>query len=280
MRHLNDRFGDYELGHDEDFEGPRGDPDDRPSPGRAAGGRAAAVRAWSGRSSTPRSGTSTRPGWSSPPSPTTPRSRMTTCIQAFYDQLSAAVPPELPARYDRLATPQGLARFISDMMHHLIIRHEIYGTSGRPPVLDPRINKVQVPKDGGPYAIDEWRRWRVSRWRRRGSATRSLMTDFSDIFDDLQGPRGCGRRTRGRSTACSTRLKDLDDAVSPDGIDELRDPPAPAHRPGHRGGVLSPARGANGTFVSCGAVVLEQSGAALRATRVWGSFFRNFLRFL
>ena len=75
-----------------------------------------------------------------------------------------------------------MARFIADTMHHLIIRHEIYGTSGVRLSLDPRINKVQVPKDGGTYAIDEWRSLACVAMATSRVRYTLLMVNFENVF--------------------------------------------------------------------------------------------------
>ena len=71
------------------------------------------------------------------------------------------------------------------MMHHLIIRHEVYGTSGVRLALDPRINKVQVPKDGGTYGVDEWRSLACVAMATSRVRYTQLMTDFTNTFEDL-----------------------------------------------------------------------------------------------
>ncbi|MGB1241530.1 MAG: hypothetical protein ACPG49_03350 [Chitinophagales bacterium] len=63
----------------------------------------------------------------------------------------------LPKRYDELQTKSGLSRWISDTMHHLIVRHQVYGTTGINSAIDPRISSPQVPKDRGTPGVDEWR---------------------------------------------------------------------------------------------------------------------------
>lgn len=63
----------------------------------------------------------------------------------------------LPDRYDDLKTKKGLSRWASDTMHHLIVRHQVYGTTGINSAIDPRISSPQVPKDRGTPGVDEWR---------------------------------------------------------------------------------------------------------------------------
>jgi hypothetical protein len=63
----------------------------------------------------------------------------------------------LPKRYADLQTKAGLSRWASDTIHHLTVRHQVYGTTGINSAMDPRISSPQVPKDGGTPGIDEWR---------------------------------------------------------------------------------------------------------------------------
>lgn len=63
----------------------------------------------------------------------------------------------LPDRYDDLKTRAGLSRWASDTIHHLVVRHQVYGTSGVRAAMDPRISTTQVPKDRGTPGVDEWR---------------------------------------------------------------------------------------------------------------------------
>jgi len=63
----------------------------------------------------------------------------------------------LPKRYGELKTKAELSRWASDTIHHLIIRHQVYGTTGINAAMDPRISSTQVPTDGGTPGINEWR---------------------------------------------------------------------------------------------------------------------------
>lgn len=63
----------------------------------------------------------------------------------------------LPKRYGELKTRAELSRWASDTIHHLIIRHQVYGTTGINAAMDPRISSTQVPTDGGTPGINEWR---------------------------------------------------------------------------------------------------------------------------
>lgn len=139
------------------------------------------------------------------------------CVQNFYAHLSAVFPCELPARYDQFRTKTGLARFISDTMHRLIVRHEIYGTSGVRLALDPRINKVQVPKDGGPSAVDEWRSLACVAMATSRVRYTQLMTDFSNAFEDLENAVARAAY-KAAFDHLQTRLKELDARYRGDGI--------------------------------------------------------------
>lgn len=80
--------------------------------------------------------------------------------------------PDNPNHFDELRTRSGLARFSADMLHHLFIRHDVYGTSGIRLAVDPRINKAHVPKDGcicGKTGVAT----AALRWPRRERDTRS-----------------------------------------------------------------------------------------------------------
>ncbi|EDM68442.1 hypothetical protein PE36_03421 [Moritella sp. PE36] len=78
-------------------------------------------------------------------------------LQDFHAGLLQVMVKGLPARYEGFQTKAGIARFASDTIHHTVVRHQVYGTTGIRAALDPRISKVQVPVDGGTPAINEWR---------------------------------------------------------------------------------------------------------------------------
>ena len=63
----------------------------------------------------------------------------------------------LPDRYDRFQTKSGVSRWASDTIHHLVVRHQVYGTTGVRASMDPRIGSSQIPTDRGTPAVDEWR---------------------------------------------------------------------------------------------------------------------------
>lgn len=184
MRHLNDRFGEYELAKDEDFdhrekvlltdrEGQSLD-DVLPRLSLVWEKRYGAI--WLEYATA-----LVEAVYTSDADVATDE-----CVQVLFANLSATYRQPLPGRFDELKTRSGLARFIADMMHHLIIRHEVYGTSGVRLALDPRINKVQVPKDGGTYGVDEWRSLACVAMATSRVRYTKLLTDFTNTFEDLQ----------------------------------------------------------------------------------------------
>jgi hypothetical protein len=78
-------------------------------------------------------------------------------LQDVYRGLNELLMTELPARYDKFQTKKGVSRWASDTIHHLVIRHQVYGTSGERAAMDPRISSPQIPKDLGTPGVDEWR---------------------------------------------------------------------------------------------------------------------------
>lgn len=78
-------------------------------------------------------------------------------LQDFHRGLREVLVRGLPARYDGFQTKKGIARFAAETIHHTTVRHQIYGTTGIRAALDPRVSKVEVPKDGGTSAVEEWR---------------------------------------------------------------------------------------------------------------------------
>ncbi|QDV81761.1 DUF3488 domain-containing protein [Planctomycetes bacterium TBK1r] len=139
------------------------------------------------------------------------------CVQMLYANLSATFREPMPARFGELRTRQGLARFIADMMHHLIIRHEVYGTSGVRLALDPRINKVQVPKDGGPYGLDDWRSLACVAMATSRVRYTLLKTDYKNVFDDLQDP-GVNQKYRAAHDRMKGKLDELENIFKSDGV--------------------------------------------------------------
>lgn len=78
-------------------------------------------------------------------------------LQDMYRGLKQVYFNNLPKRYAELQTKAGLSRWASDTIHHLTVRHQVYGTTGINSAMDPRISSPQVPKDGGTPGVDEWR---------------------------------------------------------------------------------------------------------------------------
>jgi len=78
-------------------------------------------------------------------------------LQDFHSALLQVLVRGLPARYEGFQTRRGVARFAADTMHHCVVRHQVYGTTGIRAALDPRISSTQVPRDTGTPGIDEWR---------------------------------------------------------------------------------------------------------------------------
>lgn len=190
MRHLNDRFSEYQLGVDEDFERreavllsgrPPGAPPDAPLEvvlpdcGLVWEKRYAAVwRRYATRL--------VHAAFADDPAVAADA-----CVHTLASQLRAVFVRPLPDRYAGLATRDGLARLIADLIHHLVVRHEVYGTTAVRLALDPRISKVQVPKDGGPYAVDEWRSLAcIATATSRVRYVLFVSEDWSDVFDDLE----------------------------------------------------------------------------------------------
>ena len=75
---------------------------------------------------------------------------------------------------------------MADTIHHTVIRHEIYGTSGVRGALDPRLTKVQVPKDGGTYGVEEWRSLACVAMATSRVRYTLLMDDWSGVYDDIE----------------------------------------------------------------------------------------------
>lgn len=78
-------------------------------------------------------------------------------VQALHRELNLVLRNGLPPRYDAFQTRKGLARFASDTIQHVVVRHQVYGTTAVRAAMDPRISKTQVPADGGTSGVDEWR---------------------------------------------------------------------------------------------------------------------------
>jgi hypothetical protein len=120
-----------------------------------------------------------------------------------------------------LATKAGLVTFLADTMHHLIIRHEVYGTTGVRLSLDPRINKVQVAKDGGPPALDEWRSLACVAMATSRVRYTSLMINFANVFSDIDD-QNLQRAFRLAHTQLNSRLQQLETKFKSDGVDNYQ----------------------------------------------------------
>ncbi|MDY3552387.1 hypothetical protein R5W24_001469 [Gemmata sp. JC717] len=212
VRHLNDRFSEYQLGVDEDFDGR----EQRLLAGRAGAKledvlpncslvwEKAYVAVWQEYAAS----------LVTAAFPSDAAVAADEGVRTLFEQLGTAFMRPLPDRYAGLATRAGLARFIADTIHHLVLRHEIYGTTAVRLALDPRISKVQVPKDGGPYAVDEWRALAcIATATSRVRYTLFMASDWSDAFDDLKDPavlaayKGAYTRMKAQLTALGTRWR-------------------------------------------------------------------------
>lgn len=78
-------------------------------------------------------------------------------LQKFHSGLIQVLVNGLPERYDNFQTRKGVARFAADTIHHTVVRHQVYGTTGIKAATDPRISKLQIPKDDYTPGVDEWR---------------------------------------------------------------------------------------------------------------------------
>ena len=78
-------------------------------------------------------------------------------LQDLHRGLGEVIINELPARYEGFQSKAGVSRWASDTIHHLVVRHQVYGTTGIRAAMDPRISNTQVPRDGGTPGVDEWR---------------------------------------------------------------------------------------------------------------------------
>jgi hypothetical protein len=216
MRHLNDRFQEYQLGRDEDFEsreqallsGREGASLEELLPQASLNWELAYARIWQEYAA----------GLVDAAYASDAQLAKDPCVQTLHGNLSSLFRVALPERYGRLQTKAGLSRFIADLMHHLIIRHEVYGTSGVRLALDPRINKVQVPKDGGPPAIDEWRSLACVAMATSRVRYTLLVPDFSNVFADLRDP-AVREQYQAAHERMQAQLAELEQRYLSDGVD-------------------------------------------------------------
>ena len=108
-----------------------------------------------------------------------------TYLQDFWQELNRVLLNALPARYDNFQTKQGVARWAADTIHHLVVRHQVYGTTGVRAALDPRINTTQVPRDGGTPGVMEWRSLACVALATARARFVMLMGDFSYLLDGV-----------------------------------------------------------------------------------------------
>ncbi len=139
-------------------------------------------------------------------------------IQKLFHNLEEIFLNKLPNRYTQLKTKEGLSIFMSDVMHHLIIQHEVYGTSSVRLALDPRINNTQVPRDGGTPSIEEWRSLACVAMATSRVRYTKLNTDFKDVFDDIENP-ALKEKLRQAHDTLKEDLRNLETKWKNDGVD-------------------------------------------------------------
>ncbi|GAA3918935.1 hypothetical protein GCM10022277_12820 [Litoribacillus peritrichatus] len=106
-------------------------------------------------------------------------------LQDFHDALNIVLVNGLPERYHDFKTREGVARFASDTIHHTVIRHQVYGTTGVKAALDPRIGQVQIPKDRGTPSVDEWRSLAYVALATGRARFTLLLNDFTYLLDGV-----------------------------------------------------------------------------------------------
>ena len=113
--------------------------------------------------------------------------RADTCLQEFHRDLNTFFLKGLPERYESLETKVGVARYAADTIHHLVVRHQVYGTTSVKAALDPRISKVQVPRDTGTTPVDEWRSLASVALATERARFTLLFGDFKYLLDNVDG---------------------------------------------------------------------------------------------
>lgn len=219
MRHLNDRFSEYELGRDEDFEerekvllsGRRASKLEDVLPNSSLIWEKQYAAIWRDYAQFIVDATYSDDN----------QVVQDDCVQTLFANLKTLFHQQLPKRYAELTTRKGLVAFIAETMHHLIIRHEVYGTSGVRLSLDPRINKVQVPKDGRPPAIDEWRSLACVAMATSRVRYTKLMTNFSSVFADIDD-ENIRREFRKAHARLKSQLQKLENEFTEDGVDNYQ----------------------------------------------------------
>lgn len=107
-------------------------------------------------------------------------------LQDFHNALLNLLLNGLPSRYDGFQSKKGVALFISDTIHHVVVRHEVYGSTGVRLALDPRINNLQIPRDGGTNSVDEWRSLACVSLATSRVRFTSLLNDFKYLLEDVE----------------------------------------------------------------------------------------------
>ena len=138
-------------------------------------------------------------------------------LQGFHRDLCSVLINPLPERYESFATKQGVARYAADTIHHMVVRHQVYGTTSVKAALDPRISKTQVPRDSGPTPVDEWRSLASVALATQRSRFTLLIGDFKFLFDDVdvRYREGMGKAL----DRLQSDLKDLDAVWTATGAD-------------------------------------------------------------
>ncbi len=106
-------------------------------------------------------------------------------LQDFHQALLTVLVNGLPERYHGFQTKEGVARFASDTIHHTVVRHQVYGTTGVKAALDPRIGSPQIPKDLGTPAVDEWRSLAYVALATGRARFTLLMNDFTYLLKGI-----------------------------------------------------------------------------------------------
>jgi hypothetical protein len=106
-------------------------------------------------------------------------------LQDFHDGLKVVLLKGLPERYADFKTKDGVSRFAADTIHHMVIRHQVYGTTGIRAALDPRISKTMVPRDGSTYATNDWRSLAFVALATGKARFTLLINDFTYLLDDV-----------------------------------------------------------------------------------------------
>lgn len=131
------------------------------------------------------------------------------CLQDFHRALLEVLVNGLPERYHDFKTKEGVARFASDTIHHTVIRHQVYGTTGVKAALDPRIGSPQIPKDLGTPAVDEWRSLAYVALATGRARFTLLMNDFTYLLDGIDA--NYKQQMKPVFEQLQTDLKDLDE---------------------------------------------------------------------